>query len=92
MLRAAEYTLRHLDNPSDQVSTLLWAQTFWQIYTGGDIRFAAPPLGLPMNGPALINDRGNGDPPVRELLDTIRTAVERSAMVDDDGPLWWEPP
>ena len=93
VLRAAEHTLRHLHNPSDQASTLLWAQTFWQIYTSGDIRLAAPPLGLPMDGPALGKDRtNNDDPPVRELLETIRTVVERAAMVDDDGPLWWEPP
>lgn len=93
VLRAAEHTLRHLDNPSDQVSTLLCAQTFWQIYTNGDIRLAAPPLGVPMGPSTPIKNRTNNDDPhVRELLETIRTVVERAAMVDDDGPLWWEPP
>lgn len=82
------------DLSSDAVPDELLAGMFWQTYTGGDLRLAAPPIGWADPATAAAGQHG---------LHQLRTAttatllatqavLETCGRVDATGPLVWSPP
>jgi hypothetical protein len=66
---------------------------YWELFTGGDIRYAAPPFALPVQ-------RYNDWPTKRADIDDVHNETFRNAYelmtaanaLRPSGPLTWQPP
>lgn len=81
-------------SPVPGIDSREWARLFWATYTGGDVRLAPAPLGLP----SMPNEHADRHlslvdrPEVTALLQDIRRCIEDAAGEEDAGPLTWAPP
>ncbi|GAA3684763.1 TniQ protein [Yimella lutea] len=81
-------------SPVPGIDSREWARLFWTVYTGGDIRLAPAPLGLPCMPKEHVDRHLSlvNRPEVTALLQDIRRCIEAAAGEEDDGPLTWAPP
>lgn len=83
-----------LDDAAPFASLYLLTELFWQEYTGGDMRLAAPPSGLPHPGGyrGHLDELGElGDVDLGPLF-TLTAEILATSTCTDSGPLTWRPP
>ncbi|WP_228255039.1 hypothetical protein [Ornithinimicrobium avium] len=80
------------------VSTGALVELFWSVYTGGDLRLAAPTEGTLLN-PDLYHRDDEGadtdptaDPYLARFLAVVATGVAEATGHNPDEPLTWRPP
>lgn len=79
------------------VSTHLLAELFWHVYTGGDLRLAAPSQGTLLNPDLYHDDEGVfagpvTDPDLLTFLTATAAQVDHVHDRDMSEPLTWQPP
>ncbi len=79
------------------VSTHLLVEVFWQVYTGGDLRLAAPSTGTLLDADQYHDDEGahvdpTADPDLLGFLTTTADLVSRATGTGASEPLTWQPP
>ena len=79
------------------VSTHLLAELFWQVYTGGDLRLAAPSAGTMLDPDLYHDDEGvhigaTHDPELLRFLTLTADLVTDAAGDSRTEPLTWQPP
>jgi hypothetical protein len=81
------------------VSTSALVELFWSVYTGGDLRLAAPTEGTLLNPDLYHRDDEEGahtdptaDPDLARFLAMVATAVAEAAGHNPGEPLTWRPP
>lgn len=87
LLRLTTRVVASRPPPEQPRTTLQWAQLFWQVYTGGDLRLAPELLRTPSGAP-----RPSMTDADIETLQHIRWLIEHRLGLDDAGPLSWVPP
>lgn len=83
-----------LDDAAPFASPYLRTELFWQVYTGGDLRLAAPPAGLPHPDgyPGHLAELGQlGDVDLGPLF-TLTAEILATSTHTDHSPLTWRPP
>lgn len=97
LVAAVNHTRDLLGPVHGWVSTHLLVELFWQVYTAGDLRLAAPTEGTLLN-PDLYHHDGDSahldpltDPVLTRFLTTVAARVAE-ATGQQDEPLTWQPP
>ncbi|MDQ2758634.1 MAG: TniQ family protein [Actinomycetota bacterium] len=98
VIAAVNHTMAYLGPPHPWCTTHLLVELFWPVYTGGDLRLAAPATGTLLN-PDLYHqhdhDTGNAGPlsDPRLLAFFTATAATLNGATDNAAePLTWQPP
>lgn len=87
-----------LGDPVPAASPYLRTELFWQVYTGGDVRLAAPPAGLGHPGGgyrghlAELDELGNLTGVDLTPLFTLTAEILATSTRTDHSPLTWQPP
>ncbi|MEO7059866.1 MAG: hypothetical protein ABI083_09115, partial [Lapillicoccus sp.] len=97
LVAAVNHARDHLGPVHGWVSTHLLVEVFWQVYTGGDLRLAAPTDGTLLNPDLYHLDDGahldpTADPVLARFLTTVAAGVADASDNDRIEPLTWHPP
>ena len=95
VIAAVNHTMAYLGPPYSWCNTHLLVELFWQVYTGGDLRLAAPATGTLLN-PDLYHqhdeDPGPRTDPQLLAFFTATAATLNHATDGNVEPLTWRPP
>ena len=65
---------------------------YWELFTGGDIRYAAPPYALPAEDSGWPTRRPRIDNDYNETFGNAYAFMTTSNVLRPSGPLVWRPP
>lgn len=95
VIAAVNHTVAYLGPPYPWCHTHLLVELFWQAYTGGDLRLAAPATGTLLNPDLYHQHDGDIDPltdPRLLAFFTAAAATLNQATEAATEPLTWQPP
>lgn len=95
IIAAVNHTMAYLGPPYPWCHTHLLVEIFWQQYTGGDLRLAAPATGTLLDPDLYHQDTQYiepiTDPAVLAFLTATAATMNRNRD-DAQEPLTWQPP
>lgn len=95
VIAAVNHTMAHLGPPYPWCHTHLLTEIFWQQYTGGDLRLAAPASGTLLDPDLYHQDERHiepiTDPALLAFLTVTASTMNRSRDQTQE-PLTWQPP
>ncbi len=95
VIAAVNHTMAYLGPPHRWCHTHMLTELFWQVYTGGDLRLAAPVSGTLLDPDLYHQDESYAEPLTDLPLLTFFTATASTlnrAIDAEPEPLTWRPP
>jgi len=95
VIAAVNHTMAYLGPPHRWCHTHMLSELFWQVYTGGDLRLAAPVCGTLLDPDLYHQDESYVGPltdlPLLTFLTATASTLNRAIDAEPE-PLTWRPP